>query len=56
VLDANGRVIVSAGEPARSSEFNQTAYNFGLFFGLAIQAYEATLVSDETPAESFPRR
>jgi len=53
VLDANGRVIVSAGEPARSSEFNQTAYNFGLFFGLAIQAYEATLVSDETPADRF---
>jgi cytochrome c peroxidase len=29
------------------------AYNFGLFFGLAIHAYEATLISDETPVDRF---
>ena len=29
------------------------AYNFGLFFGLAVQAYESTLVSDETPVDLF---
>ena len=28
-------------------------YNFSLFFGLAVQAYEATLVSDETPFDRF---
>ncbi|MBC8133402.1 MAG: cytochrome C peroxidase, partial [Deltaproteobacteria bacterium] len=27
--------------------------NFSLFFGLAVQLYEATLVSDETPFDSF---
>ena len=29
----------------------QIAANFGLFFGLAIQAYEATLVPDQTPLD-----
>ena len=28
-------------------------YNFSLFFGLAVQAYEATLVSDQTPFDRF---
>ncbi|HYP14701.1 MAG TPA: cytochrome c peroxidase, partial [Bryobacteraceae bacterium] len=28
-------------------------YNFGLFFGLAIQMYEATLVSDDTPFDRY---
>ena len=31
-------------------------YNFSLFFGLAVQAYEATLVSDDTPFDRFLRR
>jgi len=53
VLDANGRTIVAAGEPSRPGEYNQMSYNFGLFFGLAIQAYEATLVSDDTPVDRF---
>jgi cytochrome c peroxidase len=30
-------------------------YNFGLYFGIAIQMYEATLVSDETPWDQFRR-
>ena len=29
------------------------AFNFGLFFGIAVQAYEATLVSDDTPLDRF---
>ena len=35
------------------SESNQLASNFGLFFGLAIQAYESTLVSDDTLVDRF---
>lgn len=31
------------------SDYSQMQYNFSLFFGLAIQAYEATLVADDTP-------
>jgi len=31
-------------------------YNFALFFGLAVQMYEATLVSDDTPWDRFRRQ
>ena len=53
VIDGDGRVIADAGEPIRPGEFDQMAYNFGLFLGLAVQAYEATLVSDDTPVDRF---
>ena len=53
VVDGDGRVIVAAGEPTGTREFSQMAYNFGLFFGLAVQAYESTLVSDDTPVDLF---
>src|SRR5262245_40220139 len=53
VLNADGRLIDAVGEVSRSGEFNQMAYNFGLFFGLAVQAYEATLVADDTPVDRF---
>jgi len=53
VVDSDGRVIADAGQPSRPGEFTQMAYNFGLFFGIAVQAYEATLVSDDTPADRF---
>ena len=33
--------------------FNQMEANFSLFWGLAIQLYEATLVSDQTPLDRF---
>jgi cytochrome c peroxidase len=53
VVDAGGRVIVAVGLPSGPGEFSQMAYNFGLFFGLAVQAYESTLVSDDTPVDRF---
>lgn len=28
-------------------------YNFSLFFGLAVQAYESTLVSDNSPFDQY---
>jgi cytochrome c peroxidase len=34
-------------------EYTQMEYNFSLFFGLAVQAYESTLVSDNTPFDQF---
>ncbi len=37
------------------SEYTLIQYNFTLFFGLAIQMYEATLVSDDTPWDRFRR-
>lgn len=53
VVDVDGRVILGDGQPSNPGEFSQMAYNFGLFFGLAVQAYEATLVSDDTPVDRF---
>ncbi|MCP9450592.1 MAG: hypothetical protein NNA21_11100 [Nitrospira sp.] len=35
------------------NEFSLMQYNFSLFFGLAIQLYEATLVADDTPFDRF---
>lgn len=37
----------------REDEYWQMEYNFALFFGLAIQLYEATLVSDDTPLDRY---
>jgi len=53
VVDGTGRTIVEDGDATRSGEYSQMAYNFGLFFGIAVQAYESTLVSDDTPADRF---
>jgi len=53
VVDAAGRTIVESGDAAGPGEYSQMAYNFGLFFGLAVQEYESTLVSDDTPVDRF---
>jgi cytochrome c peroxidase len=37
------------------NDYSLMEYNFSLFWGLAIQAYESTLVSDETPVDRFFR-
>jgi len=38
-----------------ANEYSLLQYNFGLFFGLAVQMYEATLISDDTPWDQFRR-
>jgi cytochrome c peroxidase len=55
VARADGaRTIVAArtGDPA-DDEYSLIEYNFSLFFGLAVQVYEATLVSDDAPFDRF---
>jgi len=42
------------GDPA-TREYTLMQANFALFFGLAVQAYEATLVADDTPYDRFMR-
>ena len=37
------------------NEYSLLQYNFSLFFGLAIQVYEMSLVSDNTPWDQFRR-
>jgi cytochrome c peroxidase len=39
--------------PANTQEYTQMEYNFSLFWGVAIQAYESTLVADQTPFDKF---
>jgi cytochrome c peroxidase len=38
-----------------TEEYTLIEYNFALFFGLAVQLYETTLVSDDTPWDRFRR-
>jgi uncharacterized protein (TIGR03437 family) len=33
--------------------YTQAEFNFSMFFGIAVQAYEATLVSDDSPVDRF---
>jgi cytochrome c peroxidase len=40
-------LVDGAGAPG--TDFTQAEFNFSLFFGLAVQAYESTLVSDDAP-------
>ena len=37
--------------PLRANEYTTMEYNFSLFFGLAIQLYEDTLISDDAPID-----
>lgn len=37
------------------NEYSLLQYNFSLFFGIAVQLYEATLVSDDSPWDRFRR-
>jgi cytochrome c peroxidase len=54
VPEAGGPTVVSQRDsnPA-TDEYTLMQYNFSLFFGLAVQAYEATLVADQTPFDEF---
>jgi cytochrome c peroxidase len=49
-LDIN---VKTRANPVAGDLFNQMEANFSLFWGLAIQLYEATLVSDQTPFDRF---
>jgi cytochrome c peroxidase len=43
----------AAAAPLAANQYTQMMFNFSLFWGLAVQAYEATLVSDDTPFDKF---
>jgi len=53
LVDATGTLLGRSGPPANQTEFTVAEYNFGLFWGLAIQAYESTLVSDDSRMDQF---
>jgi cytochrome c peroxidase len=54
-VDANGgtRSFRQPRGPLATDEFTLMDYNFSLFFGLAIQLYESTLISDDSPFDRF---
>jgi len=53
-VDANGtRSFKQPQGPLATDEFTLMDYNFSLFFGLAIQLYESTLISDDSPFDRF---
>lgn len=54
LVDANGEAIEGrSGKPENLGEFTQAEYNFSLFWGLALQAYQATLNSDDSPFDRY---
>ena len=45
--------LMTARQAVPANQFTLMQWNFSLFWGLAVQAYEATLVSDDTPFDRF---
>jgi cytochrome c peroxidase len=54
-VDAQGQttVVDREDEDPTTNEYTLMQYNFALFFGLAIQMYESTLVADDSPYDQF---
>lgn len=54
-IDQNGQrsVVKKPDKSLATNEYTLMEYNFPLFFGLAVQMYESTLVSDDTPFDRF---
>jgi cytochrome c peroxidase len=54
-FDSNGKYKVKKfpGRQLNDNEYAIAEFNFSLFFGLAIQLYEATLISDDAPIDRF---
>jgi cytochrome c peroxidase len=53
--DGTTTVVSRRDSDPSTDEYTLLEYNFSLFFGLAVQAYEATLISDDTPFDRFLR-
>jgi cytochrome c peroxidase len=52
VVDANSNFL-HHGAPQSTDEYSQMEYNFSMFWGVAIQMYESTLVADHTRFDQF---
>lgn len=52
VVDASGNFL-HRGTPQNTDEYLPIEYNFSMFWGVAIQMYEATLVSDNSRFDQF---
>ena len=52
VVDKDSNILHS-GTPQNTDEYSQMEYNFSMFWGVAIQMYESTLVSDNSRFDQF---
>lgn len=52
VVDKNGNVL-HLGRPLSTDEYSQMEYNFSMFWGVAIEMYESTLVSDQSRFDQY---
>jgi cytochrome c peroxidase len=56
-VNADGSISVlpapRSGKPLADNQFTMMEFNFSLFWGLAIQAYETTLVADQSRVDLF---
>ncbi len=52
VVDANSNILFN-GTPQNTDQYSQMEYNFSMFWGVAIQMYESTLVSDSSRFDQF---
>ncbi|HST77572.1 MAG TPA: cytochrome C peroxidase, partial [Verrucomicrobiae bacterium] len=52
VVDANGNFL-RTGTPQNTNEYSLMEFNFSMFWGVAIQMYESTLVSDDSRFDQF---
>lgn len=52
VVDASGNFL-HTGRPQNTSEYTLAEFNFSMFWGVAIQMYESTLVSDDSRFDQF---
>ena len=53
IVDGGLRIVPGIDSPRGTGEFTQMEANFALFWALAIQAYESTLVSSDAPLDRF---
>ncbi|HEY9632046.1 MAG TPA: cytochrome c peroxidase [Coleofasciculaceae cyanobacterium] len=51
--DGSREIVKKPDKALTTQEYTLMEYNFSLFFGLAVQMYESTLVSDNTPFDQF---
>ena len=47
------KVVDGTATPGDTNQFTQMEGNFSLFFGLAVQLYEATLIANDSPFDRF---
>jgi cytochrome c peroxidase len=52
-VDSTGPHVIKKGGLGLAKNYSQMEANFSLFFGLAVQMYESTLISDDTPFDRF---